>query len=103
MNLQRKMSTDYRLWFIFAVVAFISLGFFQLHIANVENKTGSTSFWSIVFWAPQNLEIAHALTQMAAYGALIFVPAVAFGWITQAIVVSVRSAMFPEKQNPISN
>ena len=100
------MRTDNRLWFAFAAIVFVLLGFVHLHTENVEHKIGPTSFWKIVALTPSCTtfeQFGFALSLMAVYGSLTAVPAMVFGWVAQAIVVAVRSGRKPDNQIPISN
>lgn len=106
MNLHRAMCTDRRLWFAFAVIAFILLGFVHLHTENVEHKIGPTSFWKIVVLTPTCStfeEFGFALSLMAVYGSLTAIPAMVFGWVAQAIVVTVRSGRKSGNRNQFSS
>ena len=103
MNVRRKMRIDRRLWLAFGVVAFVLLGFVHLHNEGVENKAGPSSFWGIVINAPSAWEWWRVPLVIGACAVVLAVPAAAFGWVAQAVVVAIRTAKSSANRPPEPN
>ena len=94
MNLNRPFRTDRRLWRVCAVVAFVLLGCVQIE---PEGKITPTHFWGWVgraIWIAAHPEgwliLPYIALYLAGYALFLAIPAAAFGWVVQAVIVAVR-------------
>jgi hypothetical protein len=101
MNLRQKAQTDHRLWLVFSALAFVLLGFVSMHTPAVEGKVGPSYFWGVLVtalsvWKWEGLFI------VAIFAVVVAIPAAVFGWVAQAVVVSIRTKAAERPNNESS-
>ncbi|MEO2089217.1 MAG: hypothetical protein ABGY75_06940 [Gemmataceae bacterium] len=94
MNLHRPLRTDRRLWQVCAGVAFVLLGFVDI---GPEGKIAHTHLWGWVgraIWIAAHPEgwliLPYIAIYLAIQAAILAIPAAAFGWVAQAVIVVIR-------------
>lgn len=112
MNLHRPLRTDRRLWLLCAVVAFVLLGFVSIQSEAVEYKVGPTHLWGVAEDAlrdaaryDRRTALPTHVLKLAFQTAIVAIPAVALGWVAQAVIVVIwdawrqRSERIAQRQN----
>ncbi len=91
MNAGRRMKTDNRLWLVFSVLAFVLIGFLSPWTERIEVKNGPGSLWGMLFTGPRGWKVLEFAPIIIVYAGILVLPAMAFGWVAQAIVVVLKA------------
>ena len=91
MKLQRPLRTDRRLWLVFGIVSFVLLGFVSPWTAAIEYKVGPGDFWGMIAAGRSLWERWEFIGILGVYASVLAVTAAIVGWVTQAIVVAIRT------------
>lgn len=97
MRMRRKLKTDRQLWLGMSLIAFVLIGFVSIHTGGVEDKVGPTYFWGMAATMHRSWAWWEWVPIIAGMAAMIALVAVIFGWVAQAVVVSMRTPQGSEK------